>query len=47
MKKPLHDEEGNPTVHVDLLACAFDKSWLGSVPRARIEQLRLAHRVSK
>jgi hypothetical protein len=24
---------------------AFDKSWLGSLPRAKMEQLRDAHRV--
>jgi hypothetical protein len=28
------------------MEAAFDKSWIGSIPRAKLEELRFAHRVS-
>lgn len=29
----------------DLMDAAFDKSWLGSLPRAKLDKLRAAHKV--
>ena len=45
MKKPLCDPYGVMSTDVDIMSSAYDKTWIGSIPRARIEELREAHKV--
>lgn len=45
LKKPF-DGECNEELIETLLAAAFDKSWLGSIPRAALDHFRAEHIVT-